>query len=272
MHRHFAICELLVVCACLSPQVQSAPSTPQVVVIPSTISRAAPPAVSATAEELEKAGDKLQSEQAYLDALDFYRAALAKKPNNALVYNKLGIVELQMQHYKQARKDFEKAIRMDRTLASTYNNLGAVYYGEKKYGAAIKQYKKAIKLEPGVATFYSNIGAAYFARKKFEPAGINYAKALELDPEILERHSRTGISAQLTSSEDRARYAFVLAKLYARRGAIDRSLEYLRRAMTEGYEGIEDVYKDSEFTVLRKDPRFAELMGAKSFAFPEQDQ
>ena len=34
----------------------------------------------------------------------------------------------------------------------------------------------------------------------------------------------------------------------------DRSLQYLRRAMEEGYKGIEDVYKDSEFAGLRKDP------------------
>jgi len=269
MRRLFVFCELLVVFACLSPLAQSAPYTAKVQVVPYTIRRAEPPAVNATAEELEKAGDQLRSEEAYLDALDYYRAALQKKPENAQLYNKVGIVELQMERYKQARKDFEKSIKLDRTFASTYNNLGAVYYGEKRYGAAIKQYQKAIKLEPGVATFYSNIGAAYFAKKEFEPAGIHYAKAMELDPDILERRSRNGISAQFQSSDELARYAFVLAKLYARTGAIDRSLVYLKRAIEEGYEGIEKVYKDSEFAALRKDPRFADLMVAKPMALPK---
>ena len=263
MRRHFVFCGLLVVCACLSPLAQGAPPTEQVLVTPSPIRRAEPPSVSATVEELESSGDKLKSEQSYLDALDFYRAALAKQPNSAILYNKIGIAELQMERYKQARKDFEKVIKLDRTFANGYNNLGAAYYALRNYSAALKQYQKAIKLDPGVATFYSNMGAANFARKEFEKAGINYSKALALDPDVLERHSRTGISAQLPSPEDLARYSFVLAKLYAKAGAIDRSLEYLKRAMEAGYEGIQAVYKDSEFAGLRKDPRFSDLMAPK---------
>ena len=260
MRRHFVFCELLVVCASLSPLLHGAPSTGAGQIIPVTVRRVVPPPASATAEELEKTGDKLKSEQAYLDALDYYRAALTKKPKDAPLYNKIGIAELQMLLYKQARKDFEKAIKIDRTLASAYNNLGAIYYAQKEYGSAIKQYQKAIQLEPRAATFYANLGAAYFARKEFEPAGIHYVTALELDPDILERHSRNGISAQLPSPADLARYAFVLAKLYAKTGAIERSLQYLKRAMEEGYEGIKSVYGDSEFAGLRKDPRFEDLM------------
>ena len=41
-------------------------------------------------------GDTLRSEKSYLDALDYYRAALAKEPDSARLYNKIGINELQM--------------------------------------------------------------------------------------------------------------------------------------------------------------------------------
>jgi hypothetical protein len=54
-----------------------------------------------------------------------------------------------------------------------------------------------------------------------------------------------------------------VAKLYAKLGQMDRSLQYLRRTMEEGYKNIEDVYKDSEFAELRKDPRFAQLMATR---------
>jgi tetratricopeptide (TPR) repeat protein len=272
MRRHFVFCELLVICAYLSPLALDAPSIAQAQVVPYTIRRVEPPTAGASAEELENAGDQLRSEEALPNALDFYRAALGKKPNNAVLYNKLGIVELQMQRYKEARRDFEKAIKVDRTFASLYNNLGTAYYGQQKYRAALKQYQKAIKLDPGVAAFYVNMGAAYTARKEFETADIHYARALKLDPDILERQSRTGLSTQLTSSEDVARFAFVLAKLYARTGAIDRSLAYLKRAIEEDYKGIEEVYKDSAFTGLRKDPRFADLMSARTSALTGQAQ
>src|SRR6185295_6630357 len=126
-----------------------------------------------------------------------------------------------------------------------------------------KQYKKAIQLEPGVATYYANMGAAYFAKKEFESAGINFARAMELDPDVMERHSRAGISTGLRSAEETARYAFVLSKLYASRGVFDRSLEYLKRAIEAGYKRVDDVYEDSAFAGLRKDPRFADLMAPK---------
>jgi hypothetical protein len=39
--------------------------------------------------------------------------------------------------------------------------------------------------------------------------------------------------------------------------------------MEEGYSNIKNVYKDNEFSTLRKDPRFAELMAAKPVAISD---
>ena len=52
---------------------------------------------------------------------------------------------------------------------------------------------------------------------------------------MLEHVRATGISAQLSSPEDRARFEYVLAKLYAKAGMTDRCLKSLRRAMEEGF-------------------------------------
>jgi len=92
---------------------------------------------------------------------------------------------------------------------------------------------------------------------------------MELDPDILERTSHNGVSAQLPSPEDRARYDYIIAKLWAKHGDRDRSLQYLRRALEEGYKGIDEVYKDPEFAELRTDTRFTELMAARPPAIPE---
>ena len=269
MRRQSLFCLLVsAVLAGSNSQAQVAPSE-QVQVAPPVVRRAEPPAANATAEDLEERGDQLRAEKAYLDALDYYRAALAKKPNSAQIYNKAGIAELQTQRYKEARKNFERALRADRQFADAYNNLGVVYYEQRNYGKAIKQYQRAIELRADAASYYSNLGAAYFSRKDFERAVLAYSEALHLDPDILERTSRIGVAAQLPSPEDRAHYHYVMAKLYAKMGATDRCLEYLRRAMEEGYKGIGDVYKDAEFAELRKDPRFAELMAARPPAIPE---
>ena len=228
-----------------------------------------PPPADASAQELEATADELRGRKAYLEALDYFRASLAKKPNNPVVFNKMGIVQLQTFHLQDAKKNFERALKLNKKLADASNNLGVVYYEGKRYGKAIKLYNKAIEINPTMASYYSNLGAAYFSDKNFEKATVAYAKALELDPEIFERTSRTGVAAQLPSPEDRARYEYVMARLYAKMGRDDDSLQCLRRAMEQGYKDINLVYKDAEFSALRKDPRFTELMAAKPPAIPE---
>jgi len=260
--RAFALCSLILTVAFL--RAQSSPD--QLQVGPPPLHRAEPPSAGATAEELEKKADQLRADKAYLDALDYYRAAIAKKPDSALLFNKMGITELMIHRLKDARKDFERAIKLDKRYADAYNNLGVVYYADKNPGKAIKQYKKAIDLHADVAPFHNNLGAALFQKKEFEKAVQSYSEALRLDPDIFDRTSRAGVLAQLPSPDDRAHYDYVLAKLFAKMGVADRSLEYLRKAMEEGYKEIGNVYKDAEFSALRKDPRFAELMSSKPTA------
>jgi tetratricopeptide (TPR) repeat protein len=238
--------------------------TEQVQIAPPLVRAIDPPARDATAADLELQADRLRAEKLYLDALDYYRAALAKKANDACLLNKIGITELMMQRYREARKSFERAIRSDHDFANAYNNLGVVFYEGKKYGAAVKQYQKAIAKDANSASFFSNLGAAYFSKRDFDPAVAAYQHALELDPEVFGRTSRAGVQAQLPSPEDRARYDYTVAKLYAKMGFSEQSLEYLRRAMEAGYKDLKNVYKDVDFAELRKNPRFTELMASKT--------
>lgn len=228
-----------------------------------------PPSPTATPQELERQGDALRMQKAYLDAIDYYEAGLRKDRDNAALYNKIGISELLLQRYKEAGKHFEEAVKRNRKYAEAYNNLGVVNYERRKYRGAAKYYKKAIELSPDSASFYSNLGAVYFAQKKFEEATRAYAEAVKLDPSIFEHTSRGGVTAQMASPEDRAHYAYVMAKLYAKIGDTDHSLQYLRKAMEEGYKKWADALTDPEFAELRKDARFTELMKERPVALPE---
>jgi tetratricopeptide (TPR) repeat protein len=245
------------------PVLVSAQDTSQTMsVTPPPSRRIERPPADANAADLEEKGDQLRSEKAYLDALDYYQSALKKLSKgsaSAMVLNKIGITQFQMQRFEEAKKSYEKSIKNDKTYANSHNNLGVVYYRNQKYGRAIKFYRKAIELDPLNASFHNNIAAAYFADKHLEKAMPEYQRALELDPDIFERRSTTGIVAQI-APQDQAHYYYVLAKMYAQVGKFDRALLYLRRAIEDGYKDVNNALQDVEFAQLRKDPRFNDLM------------
>ncbi len=268
MRRQALLCALtMLVAASVTLLAQAFPSE-QIQVGP-PLRHTQAPLASATPQELEQRGDELRGKKSYLDALDYYGVALKKQPNSSSLLNKIGITQLQLQRFHEASKSFQRALKNDREYADAYNNLGVIYYLEKKHGKAIKQYEKAIKLRQDAASYYSNLGAAYFSKKELEKAVAAYQQAMQLDPDIFERTSHTGVQAQMSSPEDRAHFDYVMAKLFAQAGNSDRSLQYLRKALEEGYKGIDAVYKDAEFAGLRKDPRFTELMAARPPAIPE---
>ena len=254
--------------SCAAAQGQSSFSE-AVQVGPPSAQTEAPLSANPSADELEKHADLLRAEKSYLNALDYYRDALKKKPDSARILNKIGIVELMLQNFGPAKKSFERAIKHDPQFADAYNNLGVIFYEERKYGKAIDRYERALKLRQDSASFYSNLGAAYFSKKEFERAFDAYGEAAKIDPDVFERSSHNGVAAQMSSPEDRAHYDFVLARLFAKQGDAERSLLYLRRALEEGYPGIDAVFKDSEFAGLRKDARFTQLMASRPPAIPE---
>jgi tetratricopeptide (TPR) repeat protein len=221
----------------------------------------------ASAQELEKHADQLREEKNYLDAIDYYEASIKKKPD-AIIYNKIGMTYLSMGNLDKAQRSIEKSVKMDKKYAEAINNLGVTFYLKKKFGQAEKNYKKALAIRDS-ASFHSNLGTVYIEEKQYEKGTMEYAKAYQLDPDVFERSSRTGVSARMQSPEDRARFFYMLAKLYAGSGDLDKSLLYLKKSLEDGFPEIDKVYKDAEFASLRKDQRFNEFMSQRPTAIPQ---
>jgi tetratricopeptide (TPR) repeat protein len=268
--RFMVVCTLSITSLALAQQNNSNVSRMDgdgVATAPEQLRRVAPPAADLSAEMLETRADILRAQKAFADSLDYYHEAMKKKPT-AVLYNKAGIAELQMLRYDEAKKDFERATKLDHTYAEPFNNLGVVYYIKRNYRKAVKYYEQAIKQDPETGSFHSNLGTALFSRKEFDRATQEYMRALELDPEIFERHSNAGVSAHMSSPEDRAHYSYVVAKMFASRGDTDHCLLYLKKAIEEGYPVASKFYADSEFDKVKKDPRIVSLVSSKPTPLP----
>lgn len=221
--------------------------------------RVPPPPANADPVELEQQGDQLRAQKAYLDSIDYYRAAM-KTADNAVLHNKVGMCFLQLRRDSEAKKEFQHAIKENKEYAEAYNNLGALYYNLRKYGAAIKEYKKAIKLNDDSASFHSNLGGAYFSQKDFDRASREYQRAIQIDPEIFQRQSSaSAISIRLVGSNDLGHFHYVMAQMYGQHNDLAHCRFYLSKANEEGYP-IKDALRDNEFAGLRKKPEFVAFL------------
>jgi tetratricopeptide (TPR) repeat protein len=235
------------------------------------------PGTQSALKDMESRADALRSQKDYASAANLYREALRKTPKDAVLWNKLGMTELvigagaqgfqRTTRFNSARQDFERAAKLKPDYAEAFNNLGVVYYQLGEYRKAINRYKSALSIRDS-ASFHSNLGSVYFAQKKLPLAMNEYMLALQLDPEVFERSSTTGLIGRVSRPEERAKYAFMLARLYAKVGDVDHAIGQIRTALENGYSELDPLYKDREFAAVRSDPRFTQLMENKPPAIP----
>jgi tetratricopeptide (TPR) repeat protein len=207
----------------------------------------------------EMRGDIMMARKMYREALDFYKPGAE---SSAVLANKTGIAYHQMLDLANARRWYQKSIKLNPRYSEAINNLGTIYYAQKSYRRAIDQYKKALRVSES-ASVLSNLGTAYFARKQYEEAALNYGKALALDPNVFEHRSTQGSVVQERSVEDRARYEYFMAKTYAKAGAVERAVQMIRRALEDGFKERDKFLKEPEFAALQDDMEFKQIMAAE---------
>lgn len=207
----------------------------------------------------EMQGDILMARQHYVAALDAYRQGPTDSP---VLWNKMGIANHHLFNLQEAEKDYEKALRLSPKYSEALNNLGAVYYGQKNYHDAEHAYKKAIKINPKSGTFYSNLGTTYIAEGKYKKGADAYHTALSLDPNVFDGDPTAKIS-EVGPTHEMATLNFLLAKAYAQAGRNDEALEYLRKALNEGFNDRKKILEGKEFATLREMPEFQSLMAEK---------
>jgi tetratricopeptide (TPR) repeat protein len=193
----------------------------------------------------------------YREAVEMYRQDDVK---NAVVLNKIGIAYHQMLQLGTAKKYYEQSLRIKPTYAEAINNIGTIYYAQKSYRKAITYYRKALVSAPLSASVYSNLGTAHFARRKYDEAYEAYQKALSLDPEVFEHKSTYGVMLQERTVEERAKYNYFLAKMYAKAGRTELALQHIRKALEEGFREKKKLREDPEFAALQELAEFKELL------------
>ena len=210
---------------------------------------------TATPQILEQQADILRARRFPEDAMDYYKYAIARGGKVPVLMNKLGLAELEMRNIQLARLYFQQVVKTDRKNAEAWNNLGAVEFIDGRHSNAVSDYKKAIKLDKRQAVFHANLANAYFEGKDYRGARREIASALELDPQVFEQQGTGGIAAHVLSSEDRARFCFEMAKMYARSDMTEQMLHSLATAAETGMDIQHEMEHDPILGRYTNDPR-----------------
>lgn len=100
------------------------------------------------AHELVTHADEAFRKKDYKEAEKYYLQAAAKDPENARIYNRLGVIYLQIKNYKDAIEAFRRALKFDDRVASRHFNLALAYLGKRDFRSAEKCLREGIRLEP----------------------------------------------------------------------------------------------------------------------------
>ncbi|SDF73167.1 tetratricopeptide repeat protein [Terriglobus roseus] len=235
---------------------QAVPPAAETPLTPAVLTTTDKPADTAsTLPPTEGLADTLAVRGRYLAAIHVYE----QLQPTAVILNKMGIACEHMFMWDRARASFEDSIKLNPKYAEAYNNLGTLSHSQGDLARAEKMYRKSLKLKPNDPNTMQNLGTLYYAKRNFRKGDAEYRKALAIDPGILERSANRGIPAN-SKVQSASEIHYHLAATYAQAGSQKMALDYLRKAILEGFRDRNRLMHDKEFADMRTSDAFLAMV------------
>jgi tetratricopeptide (TPR) repeat protein len=122
---------------------------------------------------------KMQLPVRWREAIEYYRAARAKRPELGLA---LAEALRQAHRAGEAEAVVRDLARRQPDNPEMHLSLGWALYDQKKLPEAEAAYRKAIQLQPNFANAYNNLGIALYDQKKVAEAEAAYHMVIKLQP------------------------------------------------------------------------------------------
>ena len=115
-----------------------------------------------------------------------------KYPNEALLFNFLGVCYATLNQTEAAFGSFESALRINPDNAEVHYNLGNTLKACDRLNASIKSYTRALDINPFHADTHINLGNAFKGIGNIEKAVSHYEHAIQINPNYTEAHCNLG--------------------------------------------------------------------------------
>lgn len=141
-------------------------------------------------------------EKNYVQAQEVLLKAKASIPNNIILNYLLGIVYQKQGKIDEAIDVFEFIVKNE-PAAEYYKNLGYYYALKQNYKDAEKQFNKALELEPLNSEIFYWLGLTYIDDKKYNNAKKSLEQALYLKPDFIDAQFYLAITYEKLGNFDR---------------------------------------------------------------------
>ena len=151
-------------------------------------------------DQLERAAIKSNIGQIYLkhknfkEAIKEYQKAIGLNPKQVEAYNGIGLAYTMTQEYDLAISAQKQALELDQNLAEAHAGLGLIYLLTDQQDLALKYYRKAIATRPKFLDPYLKIGRILHDQKHYAEASKIYWSATEVDSTNVEANYNLGLS------------------------------------------------------------------------------
>jgi tetratricopeptide (TPR) repeat protein len=160
---------------------------------------------SAEVQALFDAGLQLAQQEKYAEAIEQFKKALEKDPEQANIMGNMADCYSKMDKNNEALELYQKAIAIKPDDAALYTNMGVILSKLGKNTESQEAFKKAASLNPASSAqnFY-NMGATLVNSGKSAEAAESFKQAIAADPNFAEAYYQLGLclSGKQETSED----------------------------------------------------------------------
>ena len=126
--------------------------------------------------------DQAQREGRLEDAEKVLRELLAGDPDNSKALRMLGMIALDANRFKAARRMLERAVELAPGSVLGWNDLANFHLKQDRYDEALKSVQRAVDLDPKMVHSYVMRGNILTKAQRHEESLVAYRKALEISP------------------------------------------------------------------------------------------
>lgn len=176
---------------------------------------------------------------------------------------------------EEALQEMKRALELEPTSLVMNSFMGATLYFAGRYDEAIEQCRKTIEMDPTFAVAHWHLGLAYEQKGMFDDAIAEFSKAITLsgDSPLMraalghayaksKRKGEARVILDELKERSRRRYvaSYEVAAIYVALGDNEQAFRLLEQASSEHSFHLVYLNVWPQFSVVRSDPRFQDLV------------